>query len=53
MMSTVNAGWELLLKRMAAGLHRVRPGAAAPLVSFSSKRQTKLGWTLFLCSRNR
>jgi hypothetical protein len=53
MLNTMNAGWELMLKKLAAGLYRSRPCAAGPLVTFSLKRQKKLGWNLFLCRHNR
>lgn len=53
MMNILYAGWDMLLKRLAAGLHRPRPAGVGQLVSFSLKRRKKLGWNLFLCGRSR
>jgi hypothetical protein len=53
MMNSLNAGWDMMLKQLVTGLCRSRPAVAPPLLSFSPKRQKKLGWTLFLCGRGR
>lgn len=52
-MYVLNAGWDTMLKRLTMSRHRPRPAAAGPLVSFSPKRQKKLGWKLFICGRSR
>jgi hypothetical protein len=53
MMNSLNAGWDMMLVKLVASLRRSRPAVAPPLLSFSPKRQKKLGWTLFLCGRGR
>jgi len=53
MRNSLSAGWDMLLKQLFIVLGRRRPAVAAPLLSFSAKRQKRLGWTLLLCGRGR
>lgn len=53
MLNSLDERWDVMRKHIVAGLYRWRPAVVTPLLSFSAKRQKKLGWTLFLCGRGR